>query len=36
VEDAMVERFHLQALYHARFQSSARQHWEKKLWSTTG
>jgi len=30
VEDAMAERFHLQALYHAKYLSSARKHWEKK------
>lgn len=30
VEDAMVARFHLQALYHAKYLSSARKQWEKK------
>jgi uncharacterized protein involved in exopolysaccharide biosynthesis len=30
VEDAMVERFHLQALYHRRYVSSARRKWEQK------
>jgi uncharacterized protein involved in exopolysaccharide biosynthesis len=30
VEDAMAERFHLQALYHAKYLSSARKQWEKK------
>jgi capsular polysaccharide biosynthesis protein len=30
VEDAMVARFHLQSLYHARYLSSARKRWEKK------
>jgi tyrosine-protein kinase Etk/Wzc len=29
VEDAIVERFHLQALYHAKYVSRARKHWEK-------
>ncbi len=30
VEDAMVERFHLQALYHARYRSAARKRWEHR------
>ncbi len=30
VEDAMVARFHLQALYHAKYLSLARKRWEKK------
>ena len=30
VEDAMVARFHLQVLYHAKYLSSARKRWEKK------
>jgi capsule polysaccharide export protein KpsE/RkpR len=29
VEDAMVERFHLQQLYHRRYVSTARARWEK-------
>jgi uncharacterized protein involved in exopolysaccharide biosynthesis len=29
VEDAMVERFHLQQLYHRKYQSTARKRWEK-------
>jgi uncharacterized protein involved in exopolysaccharide biosynthesis len=29
VEDAMVERFHLQALYHRRYISSTRKRWER-------
>jgi uncharacterized protein involved in exopolysaccharide biosynthesis len=28
VEDAMAERFHLQALYHRKYLSTARKHWE--------
>jgi len=30
VEDAMVERFHLQALYHRKYLSAARKKWEQK------
>ncbi|MFY9852683.1 MAG: Wzz/FepE/Etk N-terminal domain-containing protein [Terracidiphilus sp.] len=30
VGDAMVDRFHLQALFHSKFASSARKRWEKK------
>jgi uncharacterized protein involved in exopolysaccharide biosynthesis len=29
VEDAMMERFHLQALYHKKYLSSTRKRWEK-------
>jgi uncharacterized protein involved in exopolysaccharide biosynthesis len=30
VEDAMVERFHLQTLYHRRYLSTARKKWERE------
>ncbi len=30
VEDAMVERFHLQALYHRKYLSATRKKWEQK------
>lgn len=36
VEDAMVARFHLQALYHAKYLSSARKQWEKKTFIDNG
>jgi uncharacterized protein involved in exopolysaccharide biosynthesis len=36
VEEAMVERFHLQELYHAKRLSSARQRWEKKTFIDSG
>jgi uncharacterized protein involved in exopolysaccharide biosynthesis len=36
VEDAMVARFHLQALYHAKYLSSARKRWEKKTFIDDG
>jgi tyrosine-protein kinase Etk/Wzc len=36
VEDAIVERFHLQALYHARYLSSARKVWETKSSADSG
>jgi uncharacterized protein involved in exopolysaccharide biosynthesis len=36
VEDAMVARFHLQALYHAKYASSARKRWEKKTFIDNG
>jgi capsule polysaccharide export protein KpsE/RkpR len=36
VEDAMVARFHLQALYHAKYLSSARKQWEKKTFIDSG
>ena len=36
VEDAMVARFHLQALYHAKYASSARKRWEKKTFIDDG
>jgi len=36
VEDAMAARFHLQALYHAKFASSARKRWEKKTFIDNG
>ena len=36
VEDAMVARFHLQALYHAKYVSSARKRWEKKTLIDSG
>ncbi|MGP8269191.1 MAG: Wzz/FepE/Etk N-terminal domain-containing protein [Terracidiphilus sp.] len=30
VEDAIVERFHLQALYHRKYLSTTRKYWERK------
>ena len=36
VEDAMVARFHLQALYHVKRLSSARKKWEKKTYIDNG
>jgi len=36
VEDAMAARFRLQALYHARYLSSARKKWEKKTYIDDG
>lgn len=36
VEDAMVARFHLQALYHVKRLSSARKRWEKKTLIDSG
>jgi len=36
VEDAMAARFHLQALYHAKYLSSARKRWEKKTFIDDG
>lgn len=36
VEDAMATRFHLQALYHAKYPSSARKRWEKKTFIEDG
>jgi uncharacterized protein involved in exopolysaccharide biosynthesis len=36
VEDAMVERFHLQALYHSKYPSSARKSWEAKTSAESG
>jgi capsule polysaccharide export protein KpsE/RkpR len=36
VEDAMVARFHLQALYHVKRLSSARKRWEKKTFIDSG
>jgi uncharacterized protein involved in exopolysaccharide biosynthesis len=36
VEDAMAARFHLQALYHAKYASSARKRWEKKTFIDDG
>lgn len=36
VEDAMVERFHLQALYLSKYASSARKRWEKKTFVDNG
>ena len=36
VEEAMVERFHLQELYHAKRLSSARKRWEKKTFIDSG
>jgi uncharacterized protein involved in exopolysaccharide biosynthesis len=36
VEDAMAARFHLQALYHAKYLSSARKQWEKKTFIDSG
>ncbi|MGA7340763.1 MAG: Wzz/FepE/Etk N-terminal domain-containing protein [Terracidiphilus sp.] len=30
VEDAMVARYHLQALYHCRYLSTTRKHWERR------
>jgi uncharacterized protein involved in exopolysaccharide biosynthesis len=30
VENALVERFHLQALYHRKYLSSTRRHWERE------
>ena len=36
VEEAMVQRFHLQALYHARHLTAARQHWEKETSADSG
>ena len=36
VEDAMAARFHLQALYHARYASSARKRWEKMTFIEDG
>jgi capsule polysaccharide export protein KpsE/RkpR len=36
VEDAMVEHFHLQAIYHTRYLSSARKRWETKTYIDSG
>ncbi len=36
VEDAMVERFHLEALYHSKYLSSARKSWEAKSSAESG
>jgi uncharacterized protein involved in exopolysaccharide biosynthesis len=36
VEDAMAARFHLQALYHAKYLSSARKRWEEKTFIDDG
>jgi capsule polysaccharide export protein KpsE/RkpR len=36
VEEAMVERFHLQELYHAKRLSSARKRWEKQTFIDSG
>src|SRR5271166_1278984 len=36
VEDAMAARFHLQALYHTKYLSSARKRWEKKTFIDDG
>jgi capsule polysaccharide export protein KpsE/RkpR len=36
VEDAMVERFHLQTLYHTKHLSSARKLWEKNTFIDSG
>jgi tyrosine-protein kinase Etk/Wzc len=36
VEDAMVERFHLQQLYHKKYISTARTKWEKKTAAENG
>jgi capsule polysaccharide export protein KpsE/RkpR len=36
VEDAMVARFHLQALYGKRYVSSARKHWESETKADNG
>jgi uncharacterized protein involved in exopolysaccharide biosynthesis len=36
VEDAMAARFHLQALYHTKYLSSARRIWEKKTFIDSG
>jgi uncharacterized protein involved in exopolysaccharide biosynthesis len=36
VGDAMVARFHLQVLYHAKYASSARKRWEKKTFIDNG
>jgi capsule polysaccharide export protein KpsE/RkpR len=36
VEDAMAARFHLQALYHAKYLSSARKRWEKQTFIESG
>jgi capsule polysaccharide export protein KpsE/RkpR len=36
VEDAVAARFHLQALYHAKYLSSARKRWEKKTFIDDG
>ena len=36
VGDAMVARFHLQALYHTKYLSSARKQWEKKTFIDNG
>jgi capsule polysaccharide export protein KpsE/RkpR len=36
VEEAMVERFHLQELYHAKRLSLARKRWEKKTFIDSG
>jgi capsule polysaccharide export protein KpsE/RkpR len=36
VEDAMAARFHLQALYHAKYLSSARKRWERQTFIESG
>ncbi len=36
VGDEMVARFHLQALYHSKYASSARRRWEKKTFIDNG
>jgi uncharacterized protein involved in exopolysaccharide biosynthesis len=36
VENALVERFHLQALYHRKYLSSTRRHWERETSVDTG
>ncbi len=36
VEDAMASRFHLQALYHCKYLSSARRQWERKSSADNG
>jgi uncharacterized protein involved in exopolysaccharide biosynthesis len=36
VEDAMVARYHLQALYHAKYLSSTRKLWEKNTFIDSG
>ena len=36
VEDAIIENFHLEALYHAKYLSSAREKWEKKTSANNG
>lgn len=36
VEDAMVERFHLQTVYHSNYLSSARKSWEAKTSAESG